>query len=506
MNPFNGIIEQGKTIWNSCTPSARVLMVTVLTLSLVAIIGVGVWSSRPDYVALASGLEPLEAAEIVSNLKAAGITGKLNYSGSSVLVPSSKWSEARLAAGDALGSSSGGRDEASGGFNFGEGSADRHHRLLRSREADLERSILKMTSVKSVDVHLAQPQHSPFARDQHPASASVVLGLKPGALISRSQTASIVHMVAASIEGLAPNDVTITDLNGHMLSNNSNGNQAYFEQLEYQNRIEAEKVAKAESLLQTYLGEGKAVVKVTAEVDFTKRTRSQKTYDPNSKVKDRETISSTESKGAKENPVGAAGTSSNLALTGQGSADSQSSEKTETIEASYRNGEANEKTEEQAGGIKRLTVSAIVDLSGQQSGGQGGQLTLTDVEDLIKSAVGFKAERTDLIKVISGTIPDADDGGEEIIAGVNQWEFVTTMVRNSSLGLAAVVALIALQLALRKMKPVTIVVDRDIDTKRERALSRLSTQIQENPEAVSKILSTWLRDSDSSGVESAKAA
>jgi flagellar M-ring protein FliF len=313
-------------------------------------------------------------------------------------------------------------------------------------------------------------------------------------------------MVAASIEGLAPNDVTITDLNGHMLSNNSNGNQAYFEQLEYQNRIEAEKVAKAESLLQTYLGEGKAVVKVTAEVDFTKRTRSQKTYDPNSKVKDRETISSTESKGAKENPVGAAGTSSNLALTGQGSADSQSSEKTETIEASYRNGEANEKTEEQAGGIKRLTVSAIVDLSGQQSGGQGGQLTLTDVEDLIKSAVGFKAERTDLIKVISGTIPDADDGGEEIIAGVNQWEFVTTMVRNSSLGLAAVVALIALQLALRKMKPVTIVVDRDIDTKRERALSRLSTQIQENPEAVSKILSTWLRDSDSSGVESAKAA
>lgn len=482
-------------------------MVTVLTLSLAAIVGVGVWSSRPDYVALASGLEPLEAAEIVSNLKAAGITGKLNYSGSSVLVPSSKWSQARLAAGDALGSPSGGRDDAAGGLgNMMEGSLDRHHRLLRSREADLERSILRMTSVKSVDVHLAQPQYSPFARDQHPASASVVLGLKPGALLSKSQTASIVQMVAASIEGLAPNDVTITDLNGHMLSSNSSSNQAYFEQLDYQSRIEAEKVAKAESLLQAYLGDGKAVVKVTAEVDFTKRTRSQKTFDPSSKVKDSETISSTESKGGQENPAGAAGTSSNLALSGQGSNANQTSEKTETIEASYSNGEASERTEEQAGGIKRLTVSAIVDLSGQQAGGGGTQLTLTDVEDLIKSAVGFKAERADLIKVIGGTIPDVDDVVEETIAGVGQWEFVTTMVRNSSLGLAAVVALIALQLALRKMKPVTIVVDRDIDSRRERALSKLSSQIQDNPEAVSKILSTWLRDSDASGVESAKAA
>ena len=77
-------------------------------------------------------------------------------------------------------------------------------------------------------------------------------------------------MVAGSVKGLAPENVTVTDLEGRTLSGNGmQADSGFARQLEYRQRVEADLASKAEQLLVQMLGEGRAAVQVSADVDFT---------------------------------------------------------------------------------------------------------------------------------------------------------------------------------------------------------------------------------------------
>ena len=52
-------------------------------------------------------------------------------------------------------------------------------------------------------VHLVRPEPTPFVREQKPATASVVLKLKSGAVLTRTTVQGIVALVSRSVEGLA---------------------------------------------------------------------------------------------------------------------------------------------------------------------------------------------------------------------------------------------------------------------------------------------------------------
>ncbi|MCA9154928.1 MAG: hypothetical protein KDA38_09085, partial [Planctomycetales bacterium] len=82
MGFLRNLAEQLKTLWNQTSASARVGLIAATIVCMGAIAGVGYWSSRPQYVPIASNLGPTEAAEIVSKLDGGGIPNQLNYSGS----------------------------------------------------------------------------------------------------------------------------------------------------------------------------------------------------------------------------------------------------------------------------------------------------------------------------------------------------------------------------------------------------------------------------------------
>ncbi len=102
MDFVRNLIEQSRQLWLRSSGVQRAGFVAVSVTALLAVGGVGWWSSRPQYIPLASGLSPSQAADIVSNLDAAGITHDMNFSGSAVLVPKQRYNEARVAAGDSL--------------------------------------------------------------------------------------------------------------------------------------------------------------------------------------------------------------------------------------------------------------------------------------------------------------------------------------------------------------------------------------------------------------------
>ena len=100
-------------------------------------------------------------------------------------------------------------------------------RLQQAQEMDLARTIEAIDAVAAAKVHIAGDQPSVFLRDDTKAQASVMLTLRSGQSLSNSQVQAIVHLVASSVAGLSPDDVSVVDQAGHLLSaQNSNARGA----------------------------------------------------------------------------------------------------------------------------------------------------------------------------------------------------------------------------------------------------------------------------------------
>ena len=78
----------------------------------------------------------------------------------------------------------------------------------RALQGELARSIAELDAVEAARVHLAMPERSLFVAEERRPSASVVLKLRAGRTLAPEQISGVVHLVAASVEGLTPGDVT----------------------------------------------------------------------------------------------------------------------------------------------------------------------------------------------------------------------------------------------------------------------------------------------------------
>ncbi len=90
---------------------------------------------------------------------------------------------------------------------FGQTQTQERVNLQRALEGELTRTISSIDAVESARVHLALPNQNGFFREQQKPSASVVLMMRGGRTLDRSQLAGIVHLVASSVPELQTKDV-----------------------------------------------------------------------------------------------------------------------------------------------------------------------------------------------------------------------------------------------------------------------------------------------------------
>ena len=497
MDFLKGITGQIPVIWREASVAARIGAATVASLLIAAIVGVGMWSSRPEYVPLAVDLAPAEAAELISKLDAEGIEHKLNYSGSGVAVSRADWNRARLIAGDLVGPVS--ADSPEFQESILSDPTMNHYRILRNQEEALARSLSRMKAVVSAKVHIGRPDPSPFLDGAQPATASVVLELRQGILFTREQVASVVSLVANSTEGLSPDNVSVLDTGGKLLTASTSGPQGdVATQYEFRRRVEADLAAKAESMLAEMLGQGRAVVRVTANIDFTEMESTQTTFDPDSKVKKSEKIRSVQRTGGDAPSKGPAGIASNVGLL-----DSKNGsgvlEKEEDTETEYENAQTVDTVRKASGAIQRLTVAATVDLPSEDKAAAADStaapaVTKAQVESIIRQAVGFDDTRNDQIEVVVAPLagsPFAVDAAP--VPGTN-WSQWLELARNASLGLASLTALGLGFFVLRRLKPVPVEVENKQEpvTSNPQLLGELAREASEQPQLVAQILATWL--------------
>src|SRR5690242_21850330 len=95
-----------------------------------------------------------------------------------------------------------------------------------------------------------------------------MLKLKPGKHLDSAQARSISNLVAGSVEGLKPQNLTIVDVAGNTLTPDDVGDASSTglsnKQLDAQRAYESTTERNLQAMLDRVLGSGKATVKVAA--------------------------------------------------------------------------------------------------------------------------------------------------------------------------------------------------------------------------------------------------
>ncbi|HTH44895.1 MAG TPA: flagellar basal-body MS-ring/collar protein FliF [Oxalicibacterium sp.] len=444
-------------------------MLMVGAAAVIAVmIGLVLWSQKPEYKVLFSNFSDRDGGAIVQSLQAANIPYQLADGGGAILVPADKVHEVRLKLA-AEGLPKGGNV----GFELMENQKLGISQFLeqvnfqRALEGELARSVQSIGAVQAARIHLAIPKSSVFVRDQQKPTASVVLNLYPGRSLDKGQVSAIVHLVASSVPDLQPKNVTIVDQAGNLLSEDSNkpaGNTLDPSQLKYVQELQQNITKRIESIITPIVGQNNVRAEATADVDFSTSEQAAEIYKPNQNansaaVRSQQTSESLNGSGNTASgvpgaltnqpapnatapltaaPLAADGTPStptnppapsaaNPATTGQ-AATATVAKSTVTQRDATTNYEVDKTVryvQQPMGGLKRLSVAVVVNY--KRVVGKDGKVTYralteaekTQISDLVKEAMGYSKDRGDTLNVVNSPFADANS---EPLAKPPLWE------------------------------------------------------------------------------------
>lgn len=161
---------------------------------------------------------------------------------------------------------------------FGQSDFDQQVDYQRSLQGELERTIMQIRGVDNARVMLAMGRPSPFALgDGDTAHASVMVTTAPGAMLDSSTARAIAHLVANSVRGLSPDNVSVTNQNGAILyPPDHNGEMG--EAVQLRNQLELRLQHKVSALLSRIMGKDRYAVEVSVAVDTSRTTSRQEIY------------------------------------------------------------------------------------------------------------------------------------------------------------------------------------------------------------------------------------
>src|ERR1044071_336347 len=426
----------------------RMIILVALAGSIAGLIAITLWTQQPDMQVLFTNLNPEDAAGIVDKLKETKVPYETTGGGTTVLVPSAQVHELRLQlATQGLPHGGGVGFEIFDRSSIGMSDFVQKLNYRRALQGELARTIAQMPEIDRARVHLATPERRLFSNDENRARASVVVSLRNGQTLAKTQVNGIVHLVSSSVEGLQVRDVTIVDGHGRLLSSAAGSDDAAGltgSQLEYQRTLEKDIETRIQTMLERIVGVNKAVVRVSSILDFRKIETTEERYDPNSQVVRSEQRGQEKANGTNGVSGGVPGVQSNVPPgTDQEPAQTSSNNsqtKNETV--NYEISRTVSKIVEPVGVIKQLSVAVLVDGIYEAAKTADAQSTdapavarkytprseedLKRIEDIVKKAMGFSAERQDQVQVVNvqfGAEPEEAQGAttEAVAEGPKPW-------------------------------------------------------------------------------------
>jgi flagellar M-ring protein FliF len=481
--------------WRNANGTQRALVVGGLIAGIASAASVVLWSSQPDYVVLFSGLDDDTASQIVDELDESGVPFEVSRSGGTVRVPSDRVGELRLRiAGKGLTGGGTVGFEIFDKSNLGMTEFLQHVNYRRALEGELTRTIVALNEVQKARVHLAIPERSVFRREQAKPTASVIVDLMPGARLRDDQIRGIYALMAASVEDLDADGVTLIDASGRELGGGSPSGEfaATSDQLRIQREVEEHLRVKATQMLEQVVGEGEAVVQVTANLDFERVERSVEKYNP--------TTTAIRS----EQRVSGEG----------GGGDTQ-----ETILTNYEIDKTIENILKSVGTIQRLSIAVLVngsvatDPSGAQTYQERSTQELTTLGSVVQDAVGFDSERGDRFEIANMRF--AERAHEDFASSPMPWWILFPSMGSLARALVILAAIGLVAWGLRQASSVLVEAVEADRRRREKVVALESTAseaeirkevireqmnnlAQDRPHEVAAVLRSWLVEEKSS--------
>jgi flagellar M-ring protein FliF len=293
-----------------------------------------------------------------------------------------------------------------------------------------------------------------FAANAEQATASVVVHLVPGFHLREDQSKGIVHLVAASVRGLSVEHVTLVDGDGKRLGGGGDGDSEQASEADgYRREIEKSKERAAQQILDATLGAGKAIVRVSALVNFTREEVTEEHYDPEKAVARSFQISEEREGGPGKSVSGVPGAPSNLPG-GEAAATTNVGGNGLTRRSETRNFEVSKisrRAVEPVGRVTGLQVAVVVDGKWRGVGAKRKfealpQEQLERLSHLVSSAIGVDDKRGD--KVVVECVAFADTAVPE--AGDSELDRkIERYTKYGELGAAAVGALFVMFMMIK---------------------------------------------------------
>jgi flagellar M-ring protein FliF len=405
-------IRNVTTSLQSMPPKKLVALVLTAAFALAGLVFLYSWSQKAGYQILYSNLSEEDAGQIIQKLGELKVPYSTSPGG--IMVPADRVYELRLQlAGQGLPQGGGVGFELFDKTSFTMTDFVQKLNYRRALQGELSRTIRSLAEVEQCRVHLVVPEKSLFVQKEDRPKASVLVKLRPGRRLSQGQIQGIMHLVASSVEGLDPRNVSVVDSGGEMLTSAADeALTANSGQLDFQRSFEQDLESRVIAILEPVAGKGKVRAKVAASIDFTKIEKTEEKFDPDSQVVRSEQRNVEKSANQSGGPGGVPGVSSNLpgktGLVQAGTPTHQSSSEKKSETVNYEITKVVSRIVSPSGEVKRLSVVALVD--GVYATAQGSnekkysprsEEDLRQFDDMVKKAVGFNAERGDEVKVVN---------------------------------------------------------------------------------------------------------
>jgi flagellar M-ring protein FliF len=285
----------------------------------------------------------------------------------------------------------------------------------RALEGELARTIRSLDGITSARVHLVLPKRQLFEEEAEQPSASVTIGVG-GREPTAEQVRAMQNLVAGAVPNLRPDRVTVVDQHARTLSGGETGMAAEADSRKFE--VEQRIAKQVKAMVEGIVGRGNARVNVTADLDLARVTLQEEKLDPDGQVVRSE---STTDENSRENDSSGSGQASvAVNIPPGGPADVSGNTSTSGRQESTTNYEISKtvRTEvQEPGTVKRLSVAVAVDgVTAPGKDGKPGAYTprsaeeMQQIEQLVRTAVGYNADRGDQISVVNVRFPSVDTG------------------------------------------------------------------------------------------------
>ncbi|MEO1937440.1 MAG: flagellar basal-body MS-ring/collar protein FliF [Sulfurimonas sp.] len=368
---FKALFSQLAVLYAKLTKQQKMIIATAVIGIVAFIIFLVVYTAKRsesnNYKVLFDALSDADAAKVIAQLEKDNIPYKIEEN-NVIKVPRDVVYKERIS----IAAQGIPKDSNGVGFElfdkqeFGATSFDQRIKHLRALEGELARTITALSPVAKATVSLALPKETLFVSKQADPTASVMIELVESRTLSSKQIRGIKNLVAAAVPRLKPENVMLVSSDGVTLGDNDEMTQMS-ELSVVQQRFKLKEEKKLQKKIVDVIapfvgGRDKVVAQVTVDYDFSQKSSTSESYDPENVVRS-EQVSEEKREGLQPEQVGGVpGTVSNI-----GPVEGLKSQKTvekytkSTGTTNYEVGKTISTTKSQFARIERITAAVVVD-------------------------------------------------------------------------------------------------------------------------------------------------